>query len=144
MGPLALNEVGSVDGSVALIVRGVVDDDTVEVFERRLDLAVGTGFGELVIDLTDCQLDSAGLAALIRLQRRSSDHARTTRLVATDVDALRMLQIVGLTSFRIYATLAAAQHSSRSAPRPVRHLKSVDGFRSRRRLSPVPAWRSLQ
>jgi anti-anti-sigma factor len=137
VGPLALNEVGSVDGSVALIVRGVVDDDTVELFERRLDLAV-TGFGELVIDLTDCQLDSAGLAALIRLQRRSSDRARTTRLVATDVDALRMLQIVGLTRFRVYATLAAAQHSSRSVPRPIRHLRSVDG------CGADPAWRALQ
>ena len=112
MGSLALNEVGSVDGSVALIARGVVDDDTVELFERRLDKAGETGLGELVIDLTDCHLASAGLAALIRLQRRSSDCARTTRLVATDVDALRMLQIVGLTRFRVYATLAAAQHES--------------------------------
>jgi anti-anti-sigma factor len=120
MGSLALNEVCWLDGSVAVIARGVVDDDTVEQFERRLDLAIGTrprrtGPRELVIDLTDCQLDSAGLAALIRLQRRSSSRP-ATRLVATGADLLRMLQIVGLTSrFRVYATLDAAHDSCSSA-----------------------------
>lgn len=120
MGPLALNEVCALDGSVAVIVSGVVDDDTVEHFERRLHSAVGTGFDQLVIDLTACRLASAGLAALIRLERRSRTRPAATRLVATGVDQIRMLQILGLTSrFRIYATLDAALRSCRSAVRPV-------------------------
>ena len=54
MGSLAFNDVCLLDGGVALIVRGVVDDDTVEDFERRLDSAIGTGSRQLVIDLTAC------------------------------------------------------------------------------------------
>ena len=116
VGSLALDEVGSVDGSVALIVRGVVDDDTVEYFERTLDMAVGTASDELVIDLTHCQLASAGLAALIRHERRSRNCRAATRLVSNGVDQIRMLQIVGLTTrFQIHATLAAAFHSCRTA-----------------------------
>jgi STAS domain-containing protein len=108
MESLALNDVVCLDGSAALIARGVVDDDTVERFERRIDSAIGIGPGRLVIDLTACRLASAGLAALVRLERRSGSPA-ATHLVANGVDQLRMLQIVGLTSrFRIYATLEAA------------------------------------
>lgn len=120
MESLALNDVVCLDGSVALIVRGVVDDDTVERFEQRIDSAIGIGPRQLVLDLTGCRLASAGLAALIRLERRSTSRPAATRLVANGVDQLRMLQIVGLTSrFRIYATLDAALCSCRSAARPV-------------------------
>ena len=126
MGPLALNEVCWLDGSVALIVSGVVDDDTVESFEKRLDSAAGNGSRQLVIDLTACRLASAGLAALIRLQRRSSSRLDAARLVVTGVDPLRMLEILGLTSrFRIYPTLAAAHRSCRSAPTTARRRKQT-------------------
>lgn len=124
MGSLAVSEVCWLDGSVALIVRGVVDDATVEDFERRLDSAIGTS-RRLVVDLTGCQLASAGLAALVRLERRLRSRPAPPSLVATGVDLLRMLQIVGLTSrFRIYATLDAALHSCRSAALP---LAGVNG-----------------
>jgi anti-anti-sigma regulatory factor len=123
MGSLAVNEVCWLDGSVAVIARGVVDDDTVELFERRLDLAIGTrlrltGPRQLVIDLTDCRLESAGLAALIRLQRRSGSRPAAPRLVATGVDLLRMLEIIGVSRFRVYKTLEAAHHSGGPAPQP--------------------------
>lgn len=158
MGALALNEICWLDGSVALVARGVVDDDTVEPFERRLDSASGTGSRQLVIDLTACRLASAGLAALIRLERRSSSRPAATRLVATDVNQLRMLDIVGLTSrFRIYATLDAAHHSCCPAAPPVawidgaaasgvseqraspevRQLTSIDRFRAARVTRPT-------
>ena len=160
MGSLALNEVSWLDGSVALIARGVVDDDTVEHFESRLDSAIGTGSRQLIIDLTACQLASAGLAALMRLQRRSSSRPAATRLVATGVELLRLLRIVGLTSqFPIYATLDAALRSGRSAAprvagvngvavRPskqtglrgaaeVRHLTSIKDFGAARFSRPV-------
>lgn len=129
MGSLAVNEVCWLDGSVAVIARGVVDDDTVELFERKLDLAIGTrprrtGPRQLVIDLTACQLESAGLAALIRLQRRSGSRPAATRLVATGVDLLRMLQIVGVSGFGVYETLEAAHHSGGPAAQP---SAGVDG-----------------
>jgi anti-anti-sigma factor len=126
MGSLALNEVCWLDGRVALTVRGVVDDTTVERFERTLDLALGAGSRELIIDLNACQLASAGLAALIRLQRRTSTRPEPLRLVATDVDLVRMLHIVGLTSkLRIYATLDAAVQSCSSDASPAAGVKSA-------------------
>ena len=58
----------------------------------------------------------AGLAALVRVQRRFRDRPSFTRLVATDQDLLRLLQIVGLMSgFRVFASLDAALHSYRAA-----------------------------
>jgi anti-anti-sigma factor len=97
------------DGSVALIACGVVDDSTVEQFERTLDRVAGTDFERLIIDLTACQLASAGLGALIRLQRRLQDRAEAALLVATDVDLIWTLRVVGLTYwFRVCDTLEAA------------------------------------
>jgi anti-sigma B factor antagonist len=159
MGSLAVSEVCWLDGRVALIVSGVVDDATVEHFERRLDSAIGTS-RRLVVDLTGCQLASAGLAALVRFERRLRSCPTAPSLVATGVDLLRMLQIVGLTPrFRIYATLDAALHSCRSAapppggvngavarparlPRPkgrgeFRYLTSIEGFGRARFSRPI-------
>ena len=113
---LALAEETRQDGSVALLVHGIVDDETVEEFERSLDSAMGVEPDRLVLDLSDCRLDSAGLAALVRVQRRFRDRPSVTRLVATDQDLLRLLQIVGLMSrFRVFASLDAALHSYRAA-----------------------------
>jgi anti-anti-sigma factor len=118
---LALNDVFWLDGTVAVIVRGVVDDHTVEQFEKRVDSAISTRSGQLVVDLTRCRLASAGLAALVRLGRRSSARPTAARLVVTGVEQLRMLQIVGLTSkFHIYTTLEAAMGSYTPAGRAAR------------------------
>lgn len=109
MGLLSLGEVSCRNGSVALVADGVVDDHTVEQFEQALDSAICTGQPQLVIDLTDCQLASAGLAALIRLQRCEERRPETTLLVVNDVDLLWTLQVVGLTYWcRVFATLDAA------------------------------------
>ncbi len=117
---LALAEETRVDGSTALLVHGVVDDDTVEQFETSLDAAVSTESGHLILDLTGCRLDSAGLSALVRMQRRVHQRTAFTRLVATDVDLLRLMQIVGLlTGVKVYATLDAARRSCRMDGRPL-------------------------
>jgi len=117
---LALAEECRLDGSLALKVHGTVDDDTVEEFERSLDSVLAVEPERVVLDLSECRLDSAGLAALVRVQRRFRDRRSVTRLVATDVDLLRLLQIVGLMSgFRVYASLDAALHAYRqSGPAP--------------------------
>ena len=113
---LALAEESRVDGSFALMVRGTVDAETVEQFERSLNSAMDIGPGRLVLDLTACRLDSVGLAALVRVQRRSRNRRFLTRLVATDVNLLGLLQIVGVMSgFQVFASLDAALHSYRLA-----------------------------
>lgn len=91
MGSLALRQVHRVDGSLVLTVSGIVDDATVECFEKGLDRATGAGSRRLIIDLTTCRLDSAGLAALVRLWRRSGNRSAGMRLVAPDADLFRML-----------------------------------------------------
>jgi anti-anti-sigma factor len=111
---LALAEETRLDGSTALLVHGVVDDDSVEQFEHSLEAALSTESGHLILDLTGCRLDSAGLSALVRMQRRVLGRPAFTRLVATDVDLLRLMQIVGLLAgVKIYASLDAARHSCR-------------------------------
>ena len=110
---LAINEVSCGNGSVALRVTGVVDDDTVEHFEQAVEGAIGAGLDSLVLDLRRCQLDSAGLAALIRLQRSEERRPEATLLVTTDVDLLWTLQVVGLTYFcEVFGTLEAALEAS--------------------------------
>jgi len=125
---LALAEETRVDGSTALLVHGVVDDDTVEQFEQHLehslDAALSTEAGHLILDLTACRLDSAGLSALVRMQRRVEDRPAFTRLVATDVDLLRLMQIVGLLSgVKVYASLDAARRSCRMDGRPLAGIR---------------------
>jgi anti-anti-sigma factor len=128
MGSLALRQVRRVDGSLVLTVSGVVDDATVECFEQGLDRATGTGSHRLIIDLTTCRLDSAGLAALVRLRRRSGHGSARMRLVAPDPDVFRMLEIIGLTSqFPTYATMDAA------LPSPQRLRRGSPGGESRSR-----------
>jgi anti-anti-sigma regulatory factor len=114
MAALVITELSWPDGSVALIVRGVVADDTAEAFGKALDSAIGIGIRQPLIDLTACQLDSPGLAALIRLQHRSSCQRGATPLVAPNPDA-RLRRVVALTTmFRLYPTLDAALRSTGS------------------------------
>ncbi len=111
---LALAEETRMNSGTALLVQGVVDDDSVEEFEHSLEAAVSTESGQLILDLSGCRLDSAGLSALVRMQRRVRGRPAFTRLVATDVDLLRLMQIVGLLSgVKIYASLDAARRSCR-------------------------------
>jgi anti-anti-sigma factor len=125
---LALDEESRVDGSVALRVRGVVDDETVEEFERTIHSALDAEPADLVLDLSGCRLDSAGLAALVRMQRRPRGRAAFTKLVTTDVDLLRLLQIVGLMSgVRVYASLDAARHSTRMDERQLAGVGASGG-----------------
>ena len=55
MSTLEIHDLSWPDGSVALVVRGVVDDDTVEAFESELTSAIGIGRRQPVIDLTGCR-----------------------------------------------------------------------------------------
>ncbi len=137
MGLLALNEVRRLDGSLVLGVRGIVDDATVECFEKGLDRATGVGSRQVIIDLTTCRLDSAGLAALVRLWRRSGRRSARMRLVAPDAALFRMLEIIGLTSqFPTYPSMDAALPSPQAAPSPVAWARNAVGTRPARRVWP--------
>ena len=115
MSTLEIHDLSWPDGSVALVVRGVVDDDTVEAFESELTSAIGIGRRQPVIDLTGCRLETAGLGALIRLQRRAAGQRQATPLVTPQPD-VRLRRIVALTTmFRLHPTLDAALRSSGSA-----------------------------
>ena len=105
MGLLALNEIVRLDGSRVLVVNGRVDDFSVACFEKGLDHASEGRFRRLIIDLTACQLDSAGLAALIRLKRRANGHAAGIGLVVPDGHVYKMLQVTGLASATSQVTL---------------------------------------
>lgn len=134
MGSLALRQVRRLDGSLVLSVRGTVDDATVECFEKGLDRATATGSRQVIIDLTTCRLDSAGLAALVRLWRRSGRRSAQMRLVASDDALFRMLEIIGLTSqFPTYPSMDAALPSPPLAPSPVARGRKAVAMRPSRR-----------
>lgn len=134
MGSLALRQVRRLDGSLVLSVRGIVDDATVECFEKGLDRATATGSRQVIIDLTTCRLDSAGLAALVRLWRRSGRRSAQMRLVASDDALFRMLEIIGLTSqFPTYPSMDAALPSLPAAPTPIAPGRKAVAMRSRAR-----------
>jgi anti-anti-sigma factor len=134
MGSLALRHVRRLDGSLVLGVRGIVDDATVECFEKGLDRATATGSRQVIIDLTTCRLDSAGLAALVRLWRRSGRRSAQMRLVAPDAALFRMLELIGLTSqFPTYASIDAALPSSPAPTSPVVRGRRVLAMRPSRR-----------
>lgn len=112
MSSFTLGEVSYRGSGVTLVAEGVVDDHTVEQFEHALDRAVSARRELLVIDLTDCQLASAGLAALVRLHRSPERRPETTFLVTTDVDLLWTLHVVGLTYWcQVFSTLGEALES---------------------------------
>jgi anti-anti-sigma factor len=134
MGSLALRQVRRLDGSLVLSVRGIVDDATVECFEKGLDRATATGSRQVIIDLTTCRLDSAGLAALVRLWRRSGRRSAQMRLVAPDAALFRMLEIIGLTSqFPTDPSMDVALPSLPPAPSPVARGRRAVAMRSRAR-----------
>jgi anti-anti-sigma factor len=137
MGSLALNEVRRLDGSLVLGVSGIVDDATVECFEKGLDGAMAIGSRQVIIDLTACRLDSAGLAALVRLWRRSGRRSSQMRLVAPDAALFRMLEIIGLTwQFSTYPSMDAALPSSPPVLSPVAWGRRAVAMRPSRRARP--------
>jgi anti-anti-sigma factor len=101
------------DGDLGLIARGAVDARTVASFESVVARAISTAPVNLLIDVTQCELASAGLGAL-RDVRFSPE--TTVVLVASSPAVSRLLQIAGLASrYRIYATLEIARDACHDA-----------------------------
>jgi hypothetical protein len=110
---LLLNEICWPDGSLGLIARGVVDDQTIAAFETELTRALSTTPVNLLVDVTECELAAAGLAALLHLE---SHHVSKVVLIATEPAMLGILRIAGVTSrYRIYPTLEGALNACRAS-----------------------------
>ena len=128
MARLLLNEICWPDGDLGLIARGMVDDGTVAAFETELERAVSTTPVTLLIDVSECELASAGLAALLHLQLC---RVTTVVLVATSPAMLSILRIAGVDSkYRIYSTLEVARdacHRAKSLDSALRHDRMTPG-----------------
>jgi hypothetical protein len=110
---LLLNEICWPDGSLGLIARGVVDDQTIAAFETELTRALSTTPVNLLIDVTECELAAAGLAALLHLE---SHHVPKVVLIATEPAMLGILRIAGVASrYRIYPTIERAFDACRAS-----------------------------
>src|SRR5260221_5690542 len=122
MARLLLNEICWPDGDLGLIARGVVDDGRVAAFEAELARGISTTPLNLLIDVSECDLASAGLAALLHLRLR---RVTTVVLIATSPAMLSILRIAGVASkYRIYPTLEVA----RDACHTTRFLDSTTPF----------------
>jgi len=137
-----LNEILWPDGSVSVVVSGVVDDTTVERFEAGLHRPIDAGCRRLIVDISASDVGSAGLAALNDLERRV-DGRSVVSLVASGV-GLRTLQIVGLTArFRTYESLdAAVRPSGAAVPRVAAPAGAATPARLNRRRETVSGDRS--
>jgi hypothetical protein len=113
MARLLLNDICWPDGDVGLIARGAVDDCTVASFETELARAISTAPVNLLIDVSECELASAGLAALLHLR---SGRVTTVVLVASCPAMVGLLRIAGVASrYRIYSTLEVARDACHNA-----------------------------
>jgi hypothetical protein len=112
MARLLLNAICWRDGDVGLIARGAVDDRTVASFEAEIARAISTAPVNLLIDVSECELASAGLAALLHLR---SGRVTTVVVVASPV-MFGILRMAGIASrYRIYSTLESARDACHDA-----------------------------
>jgi hypothetical protein len=115
MARLLLNEICWPDGDVGLIARGAVDDRTVASFETELARAFSTAPANLLLDVSECELASAGLAALLHLR---PGRVTTVVIVASCPALVSLLRIAGVASrYRIYSTLEVARDACHNAER---------------------------
>jgi anti-anti-sigma factor len=85
-------------------MRGEMDLASVEPFERLADAALATGRDHLVVDLSELHfIDSSGMRALLRLQKRVGDRARL-ELVPGPPAVQRVFELVGLTAVLPFRT----------------------------------------
>jgi hypothetical protein len=111
MARLLLNAICWRDGDVGLIARGAVDDRTVASFEAELARAISTAPVNLLIDVSECELASAGLAALLHLRS-----GRVTTVVVASPVMFGILRMAGIASrYRIYSTLESARDACHDA-----------------------------
>lgn len=81
-------------------------------FETELTRALSTTPVNLLVDVTECELAAAGLAALLHLE---SHHVSKVVLIATEPAMLGILRIAGVFSkYRIYPTLERALDACRA------------------------------
>jgi anti-sigma B factor antagonist len=101
-----------VDGGVCVLsIEGELDLYAEPVFQRALAAALEDGPTKLVVDLTKCTLiDSTGLGALLKANKRFSDGSNVHIDVASPDPSIRKIfEITALNRiFALYETRAAA------------------------------------
>jgi anti-anti-sigma factor len=106
------------DVAVVVCVKGEVDSSTVESLTSALDDAVVEARSHparvLVVELDDVTyFGSAGLNALLGCIERADAHDVAVRLVATNADVTRPIEVTGLDKvLRPYRTVGEATRSA--------------------------------
>jgi anti-sigma B factor antagonist len=90
----------SLDGSAVFVVVGELDMDTVPELIRVIDPLVEDGPSEVVLDFSGLSfIDSSGIAALVRAQNRLHEQSRRLVVRSPQSQAVRVLEVVGLSGF---------------------------------------------
>src|SRR5947209_1174956 len=93
-----LVETSHQDGTVTLMVYGVIDIQSAAVFSRELDEAQSSG-EQLILDLDGLSfMDSSALQLLVRAAQSAGDAGRRVILQRVPRNARRLLDITGMTS----------------------------------------------
>ena len=87
----------SVDGLLALLVSGELDQGTAPELRGALADALGGGGRGVIVDLSECGfIDSTGLSLLVEAKRKLSDEDRPFAVCCPDADVRRLLELTGI------------------------------------------------
>lgn len=90
----------SLDGSAVIVLIGELDMDTVPELAGVLDPLVENGPSEVVLDFSGLSfIDSSGIAILVGAQNRLRDQGRRLVVRSPRSQAVRVLEITGLSGF---------------------------------------------
>lgn len=116
--PFEVKAGGLEDGVRTISVRGELDLSTAPDLESALEMALDSGEGSLLIDLSQCEfIDSTGIALIVRAWQRldSGENGRALVICSHNEQVRRVLEITGLElSIPVHATrdeAMAAIHS---------------------------------
>jgi len=98
------------EASYLIVLAGDFDLHSGPEFERRVLEALGRGATDLVVDLTEVSfIDSTTIGILMRTRKRLAPIGGRVRVVTSDRNILRLLEITALDRmFEIYSTRAEA------------------------------------
>jgi anti-sigma B factor antagonist len=89
------------DDSGTIVVSAVGDLDLVgaDTFEQELATVIGTGAGDVVVDLSEVAfVDSAGINALLKGRRMAEEHGGTFRVARASGLVREVLEMTGVWS----------------------------------------------
>jgi len=100
-------------GMSVLRARGEIDVASAPEFQTSLSEVIGQGAETIVVDLSDVSfIDSTGLGVLVGAETRAREEDKGLRLVVTQPQILRLLELTGLDE--VFTVLSSTRDAVRT------------------------------